>query len=119
MRTFSAISWQQQVKFRYDIRFLLDQHSQLDFYSASLLKPWSTDRHVVPHRNIILIPFVLPLSAACLAEKQQKPFIFVFGLTGPGTELTIYHTRLEHAYHYTDTVCVQYVYKIKWNRLIK
>jgi hypothetical protein len=59
-------------------------------------------------------PFV-----ACLAEKKQQPF-FLFGLTEPGTERTIYHTRLEHAYHYTtDTVCVPYVYQIKWNRLIK
>ena len=106
MRTFSAISWR-QVKYRYDIRFLLDQHSQLDFYSASLMKQWSTDRHVVPNRNIILIAFVLPLNAACLA-------FFVFGLTEPGTERTIYHTRHEDAYHYTtDTVCVQYVYKMK------
>jgi hypothetical protein len=84
---FEAISWQQQVKYRYDIHFLLDQHFQLDFYSVSLLKQWSTDRHVTPNININLIPFV-----ACLADivyytfqtvdikkddRDQRPFLIV------------------------------------------
>ena len=47
-----------------------------------------------------MIPFVLALSTSCLAEKQQTPFFF-FGLTRPGTERTIYHILLEHAYHDT------------------
>jgi len=37
----SAISWQEQVHFQRDddeVRFVLDQHAELDFYSASSLK---------------------------------------------------------------------------------
>ena len=47
---------------------------------------------------------LLFLNAACLVGKQQIP-ILVFGLMRPGLEPTIYHTRCEHANHYTtDTV---------------
>jgi len=49
----SVISWWEQVNFQWDddeICFVLDQHAQLDFYSASSLK------HVAPLRHIILIP---------------------------------------------------------------
>ena len=35
---------------------LLDQHAELDFYSASSLKQQSTDTHVVPLGHIIPIP---------------------------------------------------------------
>jgi hypothetical protein len=38
---FSAISWRAQVNFEWDdseVRFVLDQHAELDFYSASSLK---------------------------------------------------------------------------------
>jgi hypothetical protein len=35
---------------------VLDQHAELDFYSASWLKQWSSDRHVAPLGHIILIP---------------------------------------------------------------
>ena len=38
------------------VRFVLDQHAELDFYSASLLKQQSAGRHVAPLRHIILIP---------------------------------------------------------------
>jgi spore coat polysaccharide biosynthesis protein SpsF (cytidylyltransferase family) len=31
-----------------DVRFGLDQHAELDFYSASSLKQQSADRHVAP-----------------------------------------------------------------------
>ena len=56
---FSAISSQEQVNFQWDddeVRFVLDQHAYLDFYSASSLKQQSADRHVAPLRHIILIP---------------------------------------------------------------
>ena len=33
-----------------EVRFVLDQHSLLDFYSASSLKQQSPDRHVAPLR---------------------------------------------------------------------
>ena len=39
-----------------DVRFVLDQQASLDIYSTSSLKPQSTDRHVAPLVNIILIP---------------------------------------------------------------
>ena len=38
------------------VRFVLDQHAEFDFYSASSLKQQSTGRKVTPLRNIILIP---------------------------------------------------------------
>jgi hypothetical protein len=39
-----------------EIRFVLDQHAELDFYSANSLKQHSTGRHVAPLGHIILIP---------------------------------------------------------------
>jgi hypothetical protein len=38
-----------------DILFVLDQHAELNFYSASSLKQQSMDRHVVQLWHIILI----------------------------------------------------------------
>jgi len=55
----SAIPRREQVNFQCDndeIRFVLDQHTELDFYSASSLKQQSVDRHVAPLGHIILIP---------------------------------------------------------------
>jgi hypothetical protein len=55
----SAISWRVQVKFQWEddeIRYVLDQHNELDFYSASSLKQQSANRHVGPLGHIILIP---------------------------------------------------------------
>jgi len=56
----SAISWREQVNFQWDdddeVRFVLDQHAELDFYSASSLKQQSEGRHVAPFGHIILIP---------------------------------------------------------------
>ena len=37
------------------VRFVLDQHAELDFYSANSLKQKSAGRHVAPLRHIILI----------------------------------------------------------------
>jgi hypothetical protein len=39
-----------------DVLFVLDQHTELDFYSASSLKQQSAGRHVAPIGYIILIP---------------------------------------------------------------
>jgi len=39
-----------------EVRFVLDQYAELDFYSASSLKQQSADRHVAPLGHIILIP---------------------------------------------------------------
>jgi hypothetical protein len=50
--------WWEQVHFQWDdddVHFVLDQHTKLDFYSASLLKQQSVERHFAPRRHIILI----------------------------------------------------------------
>jgi hypothetical protein len=52
-------NWREQVNFQWDddeVRFVFDQHAELDFYSASSLKQQSTDTHVAPLGHIILIP---------------------------------------------------------------
>ena len=49
----------EQVNFQWDddgVRFVLDQHAELDFYSASSLKQQSAGRHVAPLGHIFLIP---------------------------------------------------------------
>jgi len=48
-----------------EVRFVSDQHAELDFYSASSLKQQSTGRHVAPLEHIILIPSQPVLNAAC------------------------------------------------------
>jgi hypothetical protein len=55
--TNSAILWREQVNYQWDdVCFILDQHAELDFYSASWLKQQSTGRNVTPFGHIILIP---------------------------------------------------------------
>jgi len=39
-----------------DVRFVLDQHAEMDFYHASSQKQHSAGRHVAPLGHIILIP---------------------------------------------------------------
>jgi hypothetical protein len=39
-----------------EVYFVLDQHAELGFYSASSLKQQSVSRHVAPLRHNILIP---------------------------------------------------------------
>ena len=56
---FSAISWWEWVNYQWDddeFTFVLDQHAELDLYSASSLKQQSTDRNVASLLHIILIP---------------------------------------------------------------
>jgi hypothetical protein len=57
---FSAVSWRAQENFQWDddeIRFVLDQHAEFDFfYSSSSLKQQSAGGHVAPLGHIILIP---------------------------------------------------------------
>jgi hypothetical protein len=60
----------EQVNFHWnndEVRILLDQHVQLDFYSASSLKQlfWFRANQSLP----------LSAYAACLAEKQQIPVL--------------------------------------------
>ena len=58
IQQFSAISWREQVNFQWndEVRFVLDKHAELDFYSACSLKQQSADRHVASLGHIILIP---------------------------------------------------------------
>ena len=49
----------EQVHFQWDddeVRFVPDQHAELDFYTAGSLKLQSVGRHVAPLGHIILIP---------------------------------------------------------------
>jgi hypothetical protein len=58
LSNFSAISWREQVNFQWDddeVRFVLDEHAELDFYRASSLKQQSAGWHVAPLEHIILI----------------------------------------------------------------
>jgi hypothetical protein len=58
-----------------EVRFVLEQHAELDLYSTSSLKQQSEGRHVAPLGHIILIPnqplFAFLLNTECFAEKQQ------------------------------------------------
>ena len=58
--SFSYISWQEQVTsdemiIYNDVCIVLDQHAELDFYSASSLIQQSVDRPITPLGHIILI----------------------------------------------------------------
>jgi hypothetical protein len=55
----SAILWREQVNYQWnddEVHFVLDQHADLDFYSASSLKQQSAGRNGIPFGHIILIP---------------------------------------------------------------
>ena len=94
-----SISWRRQVNFQWDddeTRFILDQHAELYFYSASSLKQQSAGRHVAPLGHIILISnqsLLFLLNAACLAEKQQIPILY--SLVWPDRGLNPRYTSLE------------------------
>ena len=52
LSNFSAISWREQVHFKWDddeVPSVLGQHAELDIVSASSLKQQSTDTPVAPH----------------------------------------------------------------------
>jgi hypothetical protein len=53
-----STSWREQAIFQWDddeVRFVLDQHAEVDIYSASWLKHSSAGRHFAPLWHIILI----------------------------------------------------------------
>jgi hypothetical protein len=55
----SAILWREQVNYQWyddEVRFVLDQHAELDLYSGSSLKKQSAGKNVTPFGHIILIP---------------------------------------------------------------
>lgn len=79
--------------------------------NASSLKQQSAGRDVTPLVHVILIlsqpVFALSLQCCMLNGEATNTIFIVFGLTRPGLEPTIYHTRREHAHHYiTIILCV-------------
>jgi hypothetical protein len=100
----SAISWQEQINFQWDddeVRFVLDQHAELDFHSEQQ----SMGRHVTPLWHIIPIPsqpvFALSPSCCVLSGEARNTNFIVFGLTRPGLEPTICRTQGKHTNHYS------------------
>jgi hypothetical protein len=61
-------------------KHVLDQHAELDFYSASSLKQQSAGRHVAPLVHIILIPSQPVLLLFLCGEATNTNFI-VFDVT--------------------------------------
>ena len=82
-----------------DLCFVLDQHTVLDWCSASSLKQQSTCRHVILLTHIILnlgqVQPVYDLSPQCCMLSRDTANInsIVFVLTQWGIEHKIYHTR--------------------------
>ena len=102
--------YHEQVNFQWDddeVCFVLDQHAEWDFYSASSLKQQSAGRHVAPLGNIIPISTqpVFALSPLCclLNGEATNTNLIVFGLTRPRFELTIYRTIW--LLIFTETIC--------------
>ena len=86
----SVISWREQVNVQWDdngVRFVLDQHAELDFYSVSSLKQQSAGRHVALLGHIILIPsqLVFALSLLILRSNKYQFQSFWFDPTGART----------------------------------
>jgi hypothetical protein len=80
---------------------MMDQHAELDFYSAISLKQQYTGWHVVPLGHIILIHrqpvFALTPQCYVLSGEVISTNFIVFGSTQSGLEPKIYHTRGERA----------------------
>jgi hypothetical protein len=76
-----------------EVRFVLDQHAELDLYSDSSPKQQSADRHVAPLGHIILIPtqliFVLTPYFSVLSRETTKNNFIALGLNRPRLELTM------------------------------
>jgi hypothetical protein len=75
------MSWREQVNFQWnddEVRFILDQHAELDMHSASSLKQQRVD---ISFHSDTLFWFranqslLFLLNAACVAEKQHIPIL--------------------------------------------
>jgi hypothetical protein len=77
-----------------EVHFVLDQHAEFDFYSASSLEQQSTDRHGTPLGHIILISsqpvFALSPYSYVLSGEAINTNFMVFGLTWSGFKPMIY-----------------------------
>ena len=85
-----------------EIRFVLDQHAELDFYSASLLKQQSADRHIyaclsTPKYYSDSEP-TSPCTFSLMLSREANTNFVIFGSTQPGLE----PTRGEHANNYIE-----------------
>jgi hypothetical protein len=64
-----------------EVRFVLDLHAYLNFYSSSSLQQTSAGKHAASLGHIILIRVnksLLPLDVACVAEEHKMPIIYSF-----------------------------------------
>ena len=64
-----------------EVRFVLDLHAYLNFYSSSSLQQTSAGKHVASLGHIILIRVnksLLPLDVVCVAEEQKMSIIYSF-----------------------------------------
>ena len=102
-RIFSAIPTGEQDAFQWDdvdVNF-----SHLDLFSSNTQTPPSAGWNISPFGHIILtqsLPiFALSASSCVCSRETANTICLVFGLTRPGTELTIYRTRAVHPNHYT------------------
>jgi hypothetical protein len=73
--TFSYFVWiSPENVFIDEVRFVLDEYAELEFYSASWLKQQSSDGHVAPLGHIILIqsqPLLNALEASTLTPRER------------------------------------------------
>jgi hypothetical protein len=78
---FSVIPWQEQVNVQLDddeVRFVLDQCAELDFYIASSLNSPRVDMFLFSDTLVWFRAnqsLLFLLNAACLAEKQHVPIV--------------------------------------------
>ena len=89
----------------------LNQHTVLDFYSASSLKQQSAGRHVEPLRHIILIPSipVFALSLYCCVHSGEATNTILLSLLWPDWGSNPWSTAFE-----VSTLMQLYKYKHKY-----
>jgi hypothetical protein len=94
-----------------DVLFVLDQHAEFDFYSASSLKQKSTGRSVASLWHIILIPrqqaFALSPYSCVLSREATYTNLTVLGLIWTWFDPTIYCTLCKHVNHYTTNAATE------------
>ena len=105
----SAISWREQVNFQWDddeFRFVLDQHTEVDF--LLVLAHWNNSPRIYmsPYSDTLSWfrrqpLFALSSYCCMISGEATNTNNIVFGLTRSGLEHTIYSTRGEHANLYT------------------
>ena len=100
MSNFAAISWWERDE--NDVRFILDEHTELNLYSANSLKQHSMGRHVAQLGHIILVlnqPVFALTPKCCMLGREVTNL--VLGLTRLELKPMTYHTSGEYANHYT------------------